>query len=79
MVTIEWTLWQGSGGMAAQMCAARIKGQLNRIALQHKWSLTLTPGETRYKLQCELTEQQLTILSLQWQIENSFEKWRVIK
>lgn len=76
---IEWQLWSGAGGMAAQMGHARVQGQLDRIAKQHKWQLTLHKGPDRYTLRTELTEQQYTILCLQWKISYGYEKWRVIE
>ena len=78
MITIEWQLYSGAGGMAAQWCHARIKGQLNRIAEQHKWQLELHPGRNRYTLRTELTEQQYTMLCLQWLSKERFEKWHVV-
>lgn len=77
--TIEWQLWSGAGGMAAQMGHARIKGQLDRIAQQHKWQLTLYKGERRYTVRVDLTDEQYTLLCLQWQIRDGFERWRVVE
>lgn len=76
---LEWQLWSGAGGMVAQMGHARVKGQLDRIAKQHKWQLTIDRGPDRFTLRTAVTEQQLTILCLQWQCKYSYEKWRVIE
>ena len=65
--------------MAAQMGHARVQGQLDRIAKQHKWQLALHKGPDRYTLRTTLTEQQYTLLCLQWKIKYSYEQWRVIE
>ena len=79
VIVLEWQLWSGAGGMAAQMGHARVQGQLNHIAKQHKWQLTLHKGPDRFTLRTELTEQQYTLLCLQWQIKYGYEQWRVIE
>lgn len=58
---------------------SRVKGQLDRIAKQHKWQLTLHKGPDRFTLRTEITEQQYTILCLQWKISYNYEKWRVVE
>lgn len=77
-ITIEWRMPQGSGGVAAAMAHAQLRSLLNQIAKQHGFKISLYTTDERYKVRADLTTQQLSILSLQWQTDRDYLKWRLI-
>ena len=78
IVTIEWRLPQGAGGMAAGMAHAQLRSKLNYVGKQHGFAIGLYTTDERYRVRADLTEQQYTLLCLQWETDRDYLKWRRI-
>jgi len=79
ILTLEWRLPQGAGGMAAQMVRARLRSKLAKIAEQHGFHCKLYHSEQRYRVRVDLGESQYTVLALQWQATDSWDQWTIVK
>lgn len=77
MITVEWQLPWGSAGMAAGMTHARLRSKLNRLGKQHGFEIGLYTTDDRYRVRADLTEQQYTILCLQWSNEQEY-RWKTV-